>query len=139
MTAVAPVITTSKDRPGRIAAAVLLGISFLAVAGIGGGTMMYIVPHYEKIFRDFHTQLPAGTQILLNISHAVCTYWFVCVPLILTGYTSLFLLTLVGARWWWKIVLALAITLTALALLSVPVIVIALFQPLVGLTQSVRQ
>jgi len=132
-----PEIQHFQDRPGRIAAAVVLGISFLAVAGIGG-IMLYVVPHYEKMFRDFHAQLPAGTQTLLGISHAVCTCWFVCAPLILAGYTVLFLLALRGARKWWKIVLALGLGLTALAVFCVPVVVVALLQPLAGMTQSVN-
>jgi hypothetical protein len=137
--AAAPEIQSSSDRFGRIASAVALGISFLAVVGVGGWLMMYAVPKFEKIFRDFHTQLPAGTLALISVAHFLQTYGLILIPLVLAVYTGLFLLALKGSRMWYIIVLALAIILTVLLFLYVLVVVVVLFQPLVGLVQSVRQ
>ena len=38
--------------------------------------MLKIVPEFEKIFAEFEAELPAMTQILIIISYAVATYWY---------------------------------------------------------------
>ncbi|MHC4443878.1 MAG: type II secretion system F family protein [Planctomycetota bacterium] len=46
---------------------VVIGFAALIVAGI----MIFVVPKFETIFKDFNTELPKMTQILMNVS-----YWF---------------------------------------------------------------
>lgn len=47
--------------------------------------MIYVVPSFEAMFRDLGQQLPAPTQILLNISQALRNYWFLIpgIPILL--------------------------------------------------------
>jgi type IV pilus assembly protein PilC len=45
--------------------AVVISFSVLIVTGI----MIFVVPKFQEIFRDFKTTLPALTQILMNISN----------------------------------------------------------------------
>src|SRR5437868_1801759 len=39
--------------------------------GIVSMIMIFVIPKFETIFRDFHTELPAITQVLLTVSR-----WF---------------------------------------------------------------
>ncbi len=48
----------------------------MVAVGILTFIMLKIVPTFETIFADFGTTLPAATQMLINISHGVATYWF---------------------------------------------------------------
>jgi type IV pilus assembly protein PilC len=38
--------------------------------------MLKIVPQFKKIFDDFGSELPAMTELLINISNWVATYWY---------------------------------------------------------------
>ncbi len=138
MTTVEPVIQTSTERIGRIAALVLLVISFLAVAGLDGLTTLYVIPKFDKIFKDFHTTLPDATVFLIQFSDFVRLNWYVSMPMFFGVYTGLFLLALNRERKWWLFVLVLSIMITFLSVLSVCFVTIALFQPLVSLIQSVK-
>src|SRR3954451_7218284 len=37
--------------------------------GIVTMIMIFVIPKFEDIFRDFHLELPAPTKVLMNISH----------------------------------------------------------------------
>src|SRR5438270_9112643 len=43
--------------------------------------MIYIIPKFEKIFKDFQMQLPALTQALMATSRWFSTYWYI-IPLV---------------------------------------------------------
>ena len=43
--------------------------------------MLFVVPAFEKMFADIGQALPAPTQLLLNTSQAIQTYWYL-IPLI---------------------------------------------------------
>jgi type IV pilus assembly protein PilC len=53
----------------------------LVAVGILAFIMIKIVPQFQKIFEDFDSELPAMTQILINISGATVTYWYL-LPLV---------------------------------------------------------
>ncbi|NBW87303.1 MAG: type II secretion system F family protein, partial [Planctomycetia bacterium] len=53
----------------------------LVAVGILAFIMIKIVPQFQKIFEDFDSALPTMTQVLINISEATCTYWYL-LPLI---------------------------------------------------------
>ena len=38
--------------------------------------MMWIVPKFEKIFKDFGTQLPPMTRWLIAVSYFFVNYWY---------------------------------------------------------------
>jgi type IV pilus assembly protein PilC len=42
--------------------------------------MLFIIPKFEKIFKDFNLKLPAITQFLMDTSRWFATYWYV-IPL----------------------------------------------------------
>jgi type IV pilus assembly protein PilC len=48
----------------------------MVAVGILTFIMLKIVPTFETIFKDFDTELPAATKLLVTISHNVATYWF---------------------------------------------------------------
>lgn len=48
----------------------------MVAVGILTFIMLKIVPTFEQIFKDFETELPAATQILITISALTASYWF---------------------------------------------------------------
>jgi type IV pilus assembly protein PilC len=43
------------------------------------GIMMFIVPTFEKLFREFDLKLPPPTQLLIAMSNYVVNYWFLLI------------------------------------------------------------
>ena len=44
------------------------------------GMLMFLVPIFVKIFKDLNGQLPTLTQIVVNMSNALRSYWFIIFP-----------------------------------------------------------
>ena len=62
----------------KITGAMVYPIAVITVAvGILSFIMVYIIPKFEKIFKDFDMKLPELTQWLMNTSHWFATYWYV--------------------------------------------------------------
>jgi type II secretory pathway component PulF len=61
----------------------------LLLPAFGLLTLMYImlkiVPSFEKIFRDFGSQLPDATHWLIRVSNLSIEYWYLTFPLYLLG------------------------------------------------------
>jgi len=53
--------------------AVVLTVAALIVSLI----MTFIIPKFEKIFSEFDAELPGPTLMLIGLSHAIKSYWFV--------------------------------------------------------------
>jgi type IV pilus assembly protein PilC len=53
----------------------------LFTCGILAFIMMYIIPEFIKMFKEFELKLPAQTQLLVSITEKFAKYWFM-VPLI---------------------------------------------------------
>lgn len=53
--------------------AICLGICLLVLAVI----LIFVVPVFDKMFKDFGSTLPAPTQMVVNLSNAVKSYWYV--------------------------------------------------------------
>lgn len=63
---------------------VLVGITIIAFFGL----MLFVIPQIGKIIKDLGgpgAKLPALTQVMLGISHAIVSYWFIVFPLIAAG------------------------------------------------------
>jgi len=61
----------------KVKGALVYPIVVVSVAvGILTFIMLKIVPQFKKIFDDFGTELPQMTQVLINISNWVATYWY---------------------------------------------------------------
>jgi type IV pilus assembly protein PilC len=56
---------------------VVITVAVLIVTGI----MIFIIPKFEKIFREFKLKLPWVTETLINISRWLGSYWYV-LPLV---------------------------------------------------------
>jgi type IV pilus assembly protein PilC len=44
------------------------------------GLMIFLVPQFEKIFKGLNVDLPLPTRILMNISNAMTSYWWLWAP-----------------------------------------------------------
>ena len=65
----------------RIIGAMVYPIAVISVAiGILTFIMVYIIPKFEKIFKDFEMKLPWLTEQLMAVSHWFAQYWYV-IPL----------------------------------------------------------
>src|SRR5262249_12743975 len=65
----------------RITGAMVYPVVVILVAiGILTFIMLWIIPKFEKIFKDFNLKLPAITQFLMDTSNWFGTYWYV-IPL----------------------------------------------------------
>ncbi len=60
----------------------------MVAVGILAFIMIKIVPQFKKIFDDFGSELPAMTQILIDISNWVVSYWYL-IPAIPFGLNLL--------------------------------------------------
>ena len=47
--------------------------------------MIFIIPKFEKIFKDFNMKLPGLTQMLMDTSRWFANYWYV-LPLFPLGF-----------------------------------------------------
>src|SRR5437588_7473152 len=62
----------------RIQGAMIYPVAVITVAvGILMFIMIYIIPKFEKIFKDFNMKLPALTQMLMDVSRWFGNYWYV--------------------------------------------------------------
>ncbi|MFM7034530.1 MAG: type II secretion system F family protein [Planctomycetia bacterium] len=70
----------------KVKGAMVYPIVVVSVAvGILTFIMLKIVPQFKKMFDDFGTDLPGMTQILIDISNWVASYWW-SIPLIPFGF-----------------------------------------------------
>src|SRR4051812_48252053 len=70
-------------------------IAFMAV-GVVGVLVGYVLPRFEKFFRNLDAKLPLQTRILLDIGHGFTTYWYLVLAFVLG--LACFALWLTGSR-----------------------------------------
>lgn len=58
---------------------ICLGICILVLAII----LIFVVPVFDKMFKDFGSTLPAPTQLVVNLSNAVKSYWWAIFGIVL--------------------------------------------------------
>lgn len=58
---------------------ICLGICILVLAII----LIFVVPVFDKMFKDFGSTLPAPTQMVVNLSNAVKSYWWAIFAIVL--------------------------------------------------------
>lgn len=76
----------SQRLKGRITGAMVYPVVVIMVAvAILSFIMIYIIPKFEKIFKDFGMKLPDITQFLMDTSKWFATYWYV-LPLFPMGW-----------------------------------------------------
>jgi type II secretory pathway component PulF len=100
------------------------------------GTMLFVVPRFEQIFKDFHTALPASTMALLYASRCCQNLYvagsFLLVPIVLPILmTQLFWRPVVKQRRrWWELATVLVFVCTFMF------IIVSLFAPMIALVQT---
>src|SRR5437868_4388019 len=91
----------------RIIGAMVYPIAVISVAvAILCFIMVYIIPKFEKIFKDFDMKLPWLTEKLMEVSHWFADYWYIIplVPLALWLMLKLIRLNRIGnyiVDWCW--------------------------------------
>jgi type IV pilus assembly protein PilC len=61
----------------RVKGAMVYPSIVLAVAvGVTVVLLMFVTPTFEKMFKDFGGAMPAPTQFLIDLSHAMTNYWY---------------------------------------------------------------
>jgi type IV pilus assembly protein PilC len=67
----------SQSLKRKIVGAMIYPAAVITVAvGIVSFIMIFIIPKFKKIFEDFGTDLPAMTQILIDMSDWMLNYWY---------------------------------------------------------------
>jgi type IV pilus assembly protein PilC len=62
----------------KVISALIYPVAVLTIASlILTGLIKFIIPSFIKMFVELKVTLPAPTQLLLNITHFVTTYWYV--------------------------------------------------------------
>jgi len=51
-------------------------IVLMVAVGVTLVLLMFVTPTFEKMFKDFGGAMPAPTQILIDISHGMTSYWY---------------------------------------------------------------
>ncbi len=76
---------------GKIKKALFYPIAVIAVAIIVSGILLiFVVPQFEAVFKDFGAELPAFTQLIVGASRVMVSWWWV-VLLVLAGSIAGFL------------------------------------------------
>lgn len=67
----------SQSLKRKIIGAMIYPAAVITVAvGIVSFIMIFIIPKFKKIFEDFDTDLPAMTQVLIDMSDWMMSYWY---------------------------------------------------------------
>jgi type II secretory pathway component PulF len=88
-----------KEFFGRVAASLMLGMSFLSLLSFAFVGYM-LLPKAEKIFSDIHFSFPHPYQRLGALFNWIDWYWYVVVPPILVAYIAV--LAFVWKRNCWR-------------------------------------
>lgn len=77
-------------------------IVLVVAVGVTIVLLAFVTPTFEKMFKDFGGAMPAPTQFLINLSHALTDnwYWFVAVPVALVVAFRLFVRNPKGRELW---------------------------------------
>jgi type IV pilus assembly protein PilC len=51
-------------------------IVLIVAVGVTVVLLMFVTPTFEKMFKDFGGAMPAPTQFLIDLSHAMTNYWY---------------------------------------------------------------
>lgn len=54
------------------------------------GFLLWYVPPYEKIYRDFRMEIPATAKLFINLTHFLHDHWIVVVTLIAVWMATTF-------------------------------------------------
>ena len=77
-------------------------IVLIVAVGVTLVLLMFVTPTFEKMFKDFGGAMPAPTQFLIDLSHAMTSYWYLIfgIPVLLAVAWKAWVGTERGRRQW---------------------------------------
>lgn len=76
---------------GKIKKAMFYPMMVMAVAIIVSAVMLvYVVPQFESVFKNFGAELPAFTQLIVNMSRFMVEWWFAVLVSVIGGFVAFF-------------------------------------------------
>lgn len=76
---------------GKIKKAMFYPMMVMAVAIIVSAIMLvYVVPQFESVFKNFGAELPAFTQLIVNMSRFMVEWWFAVLASVIGGFVAFF-------------------------------------------------
>lgn len=86
MNELAGFLESSKELKDHVFSAMIYPVVLVFTAGASIVVLLaYVVPKFSQIFKDFGKSLPLPTKVLLAISGAVTSYWWIIALLIVAG------------------------------------------------------
>ena len=74
-------LEASEELKAKVKSAMMYPIVVLTIAvSITWFLLIFIIPKFKEMFSSFGKELPAPTQMLLNLSDFLAHYWFIYVP-----------------------------------------------------------
>jgi type IV pilus assembly protein PilC len=75
----------SKIKKALLYPAIVIAVAFLVSAIL----LIFVVPQFETVFKQFGADLPAFTQMLVNASDFMIAYWWVMLGLVVGGIVGM--------------------------------------------------
>ncbi len=77
-------------------------IVLVVAVGVTLVLLMFVTPTFEKMFKDFGGAMPAPTQFLIDLSHAMTSYWYLIfgVPVVISVAWRTWVATKAGRAHW---------------------------------------
>ena len=81
----------SRDELRNYIVSAMIYPALLCLVGLASVIILltFVVPRFASLFEDSHMQMPLPTQIMLNVSNVVQTWWWVAALAVAIGVTSL--------------------------------------------------
>ncbi|MET0231234.1 MAG: type II secretion system F family protein [Rhodanobacteraceae bacterium] len=75
---------------GKIKKALFYPATVLAVAILVSCILLiFVIPQFETVFANFHAELPAFTQMLVNMSRFMVSYWYIILAIVIGVFVGL--------------------------------------------------
>ncbi len=75
-------LEASEELKGKVKSAMMYPIVVLTIAiSITWFLLIFIIPKFKEMFSSFGKELPAPTQMLLDLSEFLQVYWYIYIPL----------------------------------------------------------
>jgi general secretion pathway protein F len=80
-------LESSRELKDHIFSAMIYPVILLLTGGFSIIILLvYVLPKFSTIFSEMHVALPLSTQIIINVSHALSSLWWVLLLLIVAGW-----------------------------------------------------
>jgi general secretion pathway protein F len=73
-------LESSRELKDHVFSAMIYPVILLLTGGFSIIVLLvYVLPKFSTIFSEMHVELPLSTQIIINVSNALSTYWWVLI------------------------------------------------------------